>query len=141
MSAGLSPGHRVPKISSWSLRLSRRALIAGLCYECVVVAVATGGAVTHETMYWIALLGLTLFSGLAAVVGLYVGYGLLATLGTAFGAHMSVNGYGPLWFVIPDGIIDVMLFAVAGAVNVALLGQLAACRRERQSRDTHAGVA
>jgi uncharacterized membrane protein SpoIIM required for sporulation len=134
MSAGKSPGHRLRKTRSESLHLTRRSLIAGMCYEGAVVAVATGGAVTHDPKYWIVMLGLTLFSGLAAFVGLYIGYGLLVTLGAAFGAHMSANGYGPLWFVIPDGIIDVVLFAIAGAVNVALAGRLAAGLRACRSR-------
>lgn len=87
---------------------------------------AAGGAVTHEPGYWLALLGLTLPCGIAAFVGLYACYGLLATLGSLLGAHMPAGGYGPAWFVIPDGILDVALFAVAGAVNVLLASRLAA---------------
>jgi hypothetical protein len=121
----LPPAEPVRQIPSGLPHLSRRALLAGVIYECVVVAAATGAAVTHEPGYWLALLGLTLICGLPAFVGLYVCYGLLTTLGTALGAHMSSGDYGPPWFVICDGIIDVILFAGAGAVNIVLVSRLA----------------
>jgi hypothetical protein len=121
--------------SAHGARLSRRALLAGLLYEGAVLGIATGGAVTHEAKYWIALLCLTLICGIAAFTGLYVSYGLLTTLGTALGAHMSANGYGPRWFVIPDGIIDVVLFAAAGAANVVLVSLLAARASQRRAHN------
>jgi hypothetical protein len=133
MTVGFSPGERAPKIRLGPVRLSRRGLLAGSCYEGAVIGIATGGAVTHEPKYWIALLCLTLICGIAAFIGLYLGYGLLATLGTAVGAHMSANGHGPRWFVISDGIIDVALFAAAGAANVALLSLLAARASHRRA--------
>ena len=120
--------------SAHGARLSRRALLAGLLYEGAVLGIATGGAVTHEAKYWIALLCLTLICGIAAFTGLYVSYGLLTTLGTALGAHMSANGYGPRW-VIPDGIIDVVLFAAAGAANVVLVSLLAARASQRRAHN------
>jgi hypothetical protein len=52
---------------------------------------------------------------------------------------MSSDGYGPLWFAIPDGIIDVALFAAAGAANVILVSWLAArLSRRRHARRTGA---
>jgi hypothetical protein len=125
VSSVLPSAEPVRRIPSGLAHLSRRALLAGAIYECVVVAAATGAAVTHEPGYWVALLGLTLICGLPAFVGLYVCYGLLTTLGTALGAHMSAGTYGPLWFVICDGIIDVVLFAGAGALNIVLVSRLA----------------
>jgi hypothetical protein len=126
MSAVMPAAERWRWIVPGSRRDSHRALAAGLLYEAVVVGAAAGGAVTHEPAYWLALLGLTLPCGIAAFAGLYACYGLLATLGSLLGAHMSASGYGPAWFVIPDGILDVALFAVAGAVNVLLASTLAA---------------
>jgi len=132
VNAARPPAERAKKFGLGRLRLSRRGLIAGLVYEGVVVAAAIGGAVTHEPGYWAALLVLTLICGIAAFVGLYVFYGLLVALGAALGAHMPANSDGPLWFVIPDGIIDVALFAAAGAANVLLVSRLA--RRISQRR-------
>jgi hypothetical protein len=126
VSAVMPAAGRVRRIAPGPLRDSRRALAAGVLYEAVVVGAAAGGAVTHEPAYWLALLGLTLPCGIAAFAGLYACYGLLATLGSLLGAHVSASGYGPAWFVIPAGILDVALFAVAGAVNVLLAGRLAA---------------
>jgi hypothetical protein len=128
MSPALPPAEPVRQIPSGLPHLRGRALLAGVIYECVVVAAATGAAVTHEPGYWLALLGLTLICGLPAFIGLYVCYGLLTTLGTALGAHMSSGDYGPPWFVISDGIIDVILFAGAGAVNIVLVSRLAGRR-------------
>jgi hypothetical protein len=137
VTAALPPAERATKFGSGRLRLSRPGLVAALVYEGVVVAVAIGGAVTHEPGYWLALLVLTLFCGIAAFVGLYIFYGLLVELGAVLGAHMAASGDGPLWFVIPDGIIDVALFAAAGAANVVLVSRLA--RRVSQRRRGRTG--
>src|ERR1035441_8712661 len=86
--------------SAHGARLSRRALLAGLLYEGAVLGIATGGAVTHEAKYWIALLCLTLICGIAAFTGLYVSYGLLTTLASGLQRKMSANAEGPLRVVI-----------------------------------------
>jgi hypothetical protein len=132
VSPDLSSDQRTRKTALAAAGLSRRGVLAGLLYEGAVVAAAVGGAVTHESRYWIALLAMTLICGIVAFIGLYACYGLLATLGTALGAHMSASGYGPLWFVIPDGIIDVALFAAAGAANVLLVSKLSGCLARRR---------
>ncbi len=93
---------------------------------------------THPTVYFIAAVVLTLPFGLAAVVGVYGGYGLLTTVASAVGAHRSADGYGPLWFVTIDGTVDVALFVAAGVGNVLVAhGLVARVLNARQA--PHAG--
>ncbi|MDQ2727237.1 MAG: hypothetical protein M3Y91_05100 [Actinomycetota bacterium] len=120
-------------------RLNRRWRTGGLLYLAVVAAVAIAAAVTHTTVCSLAAVGLTLPFGLAALVGVYGGYGLISTLARGAGAHMSANGYGPLWFVTIDGTVDVVLFVAAGVGNV-LLSHALASRVLNARHGPHAGL-
>lgn len=119
-------------------RLNRRWRTGGLSYLAVVATVAIAAAVTHTTVCFIAAVGLTLPFGLAALVGVYGGYGLLTTVASAFGAHRSADGYGPLWFVTIDGTVDVALFVAAG-VGTVLLSHALASRVLNARHGPHAG--
>lgn len=119
-------------------RLNRRWRTGGSLYLAVVAAVAVAAAVTHATVYFISAVVLTLPFGLAAVVGVYGGYGLLTTVASAAGAHRSADGYGPLWFVTVDGTFDVALFVAAGVGNVLVAHDLVA-RVLNARHDPHAG--
>ncbi|MGI8753269.1 MAG: hypothetical protein ACR2MN_13310 [Acidimicrobiales bacterium] len=119
-------------------RLNRRWRTGGSLYAAVVAVLAVAAAVTHETVYFLAAVGLTLPFGLAALVGVYGGYGLLTTVAGAVGAHRSADGYGPLWFVTIDGTVDVALFVAAGVGNVLVAHDLVA-RVLNAHHDRHAG--
>ncbi len=120
------------------IRLSRRWRIGGSVYLAAVAAVAVAAAVTHATVYFIAAVVLALPFGLAALVGVYGGYGLLTTVANAAGAHRSTDGFGPLWFVTIDGAVDVALFVAAGVGNVLVAHDLVA-RVLNARHDPHAG--
>ncbi len=120
------------------IRLSRRWRIGGSVYVSVVAAVAVAAAVTHETVYFLAAVGLTLPFGLAAAVGVYGGYGLTTTVASGLGVHRSADGYGPLWFVAIDGTVDVALFVAAGVGNVLVAHDLVA-RVLNARRGPHVG--
>jgi hypothetical protein len=114
-----------------TLRLHRAVALPAALYETGVLATAVLAAVTHHTIYWLALVAATLVCGLPAFVGVYVTYGLLRSIGAALGAHMPSSGYGPLWLVIPAGVIDTVLFGAAGLANILIVERVLHRRRDR----------
>jgi hypothetical protein len=93
-----------------------------------VIVIATLAAVgdTRSPLPLVAAVVLTLPSGLVGVVGVYGSYAVLLGVTRVFGARvMTGNGWGPLWFVILDEVVVVLIFAAVALANARLARQIA----------------
>jgi hypothetical protein len=80
----------------------------------------------------VAAVVLTLPSGLVGLVGVYGSYAILLGVSRVFGARvMTGNGWGPLWFVILDELVVVLIFAAVAMANARLVSQIAGGFRVR----------
>ncbi len=100
-------------------------------YVTVIATLAAVGD-TRSPLPLLAAVVLTLPSGLVGLVGVYGSYAVLLGVTRAFGARvMSGNGWGPLWFVILDELVVVLIFAVVAWANARLVSQIADGMRVR----------
>jgi hypothetical protein len=102
-----------------------------------VMAIATLAAVgdTRSPLPLVAAVVLTLPSGLVGLIGVYGAYAVLLGVTRVFGARvMTGNGWGPLWFVILDEVVVVLIFAAVALANARLVGQITDGIRVRHRR-------
>jgi hypothetical protein len=100
-------------------------------YVTVIATLAAVGD-TRSPLPLVAAVVLTLPSGLVGLVGVYGSYAVLLGVTRVFGARvMTGNGWGPLWFVILDELVIVLIFAVVALTNARLVSQIAGGFRVR----------
>jgi hypothetical protein len=94
-------------------------------YVTVIATLAAVGD-TRSPLPLLAAVVLTLPWGLVGLVGVYGSYVVLLGATRVFGARvMTGNGWGPLWFVVLDELIVVLIFAAVGVANARLVRQIA----------------
>jgi hypothetical protein len=104
-----------------------------------MTVIATLGAVgdTRSPLPLVTAVVLTLPSGLVGLIGVYASYAILLGVTRVFGARvMTGNGWGPLWFVILDELVVVLIFAAVALANARLVGQIADGFRVRHRRQS-----
>ena len=123
-----------------------RALAAA--YVLTVAAIATVGFTTESTAAILLAALLALPTGVPAVIGFYLAYGLLALVpgaspGTSSGSvtctpdgdcHGSSTGDPPTWFLVATEAIGILALTTAALVNVVVVAGLVRGRRAASAR-------
>jgi hypothetical protein len=113
-----------------------RRWIAGTAIHATSAAGLAAGGDTRSTGLLLAAVFITLPSGIAGLVGIYLVYGIIVTLSRGLGAHvMSGNGWSPSWFVILDETALFVMFAAVAIFNAFLARDIA--RRIRHQGIDH----
>ncbi len=95
--------------------------VAEVAYVALAGCLPIGGMIAEDPRYFLAAVIVTLPLGIAAIVGVYVGAGLITVVGGVFAATESADGSEATWLAISLGVLDVALFAAAAAGNLRLL--------------------
>ncbi len=97
----------------------------GTAVYVTVIATLVAVGDTRSPLPLLAAVVLTLPWGLVGLVGVYGSYAILLGVTRVFGARvMSGNGWGPLWFVILDEVVVVLIFAAVAVANAHLVRQI-----------------
>jgi hypothetical protein len=96
-------------------------LAAETCYVAAIAALATLGGVQQQAAYYLTAVALSLPLGLPALLGIYGGYGLIATVGGAFTVTAAPNSDPAPWLTVSTAVLDVLLLTAAAVGNVLLL--------------------
>lgn len=82
------------------------------------------GAITQDGHYYLAAVLLTLPAGIAAPVGVYLGYALCKGLGGLFLATTTADGSDAGWLTGTSRAVTTVLSVAAAALNVLLLRRI-----------------
>lgn len=93
-------------------------------YVGVVTVLAVLGAVRADPHYYVAAIVLALPCSIVSVVAIYAGYALLSAVGGLFASRTVADGDEPGWLTVGSGTVNVVVLAVAAAVNVYLLRRI-----------------
>ena len=110
--------------------LSSRWVRLGAPYTGIVASLVLAEQVTRDGRFYAAAVLLTLPVGIAAVVGVYVVYGLTVQVVTALSSGLSGDQLSDRAFAI-TGAVNVLLFAAAAVVNVLVLRSIVLSRAAR----------
>lgn len=108
--------------------LSSRWVRLGAPYVLLVTLLVVAEQVTGNGRFYLAAVLLTLPLGLAAVVGVYLAYGLAVQLVTALSAGASESQITHSTFLV-TGPVNVALFALVAVANVYVLRSMVTRRR------------
>jgi hypothetical protein len=97
-------------------------------YLVVTGVLAALGGITQDGHYYLVAVLLTLPMGIAALVGVYLGYALCKGLGGLFLAITTADGSDAGWLTVSSGVVATILFVAAAVANVLLLRRMAAGR-------------
>lgn len=115
---------------------------AALAYVLVVSVVAGAAQITQDGHYYLAAVLLTLPVGIAAVVGVFLAYGLVEQVVALVLRHASGNRVDSVTLAV-TAPVNVLLFAAAAVADVLLVRQLVLALATRRSarRERRSGLA
>lgn len=121
------------------LRAMRPATkVTALGYLLAVSVLALAAQVTSDSLYYLAALVLTLPVGIAAVIGVYIGYGLVEQVIVLLLPHASGDRIDSSTMAV-TAPVNVLLFAAAAVLDVLLVRHvvLALTARRSARRERH----
>ena len=101
-------------------------------YVLAAASLATAAQLSDDPRYYLAALLLTIPSGVVAIVGVYVVYGIVVQIVTAASSGLTGDQISDRTFTL-TGPVNVALFALAAAGNVWLLRRAVVARRRRSA--------